>query len=127
MVFGIFIVVQNSKILKCIKINIQIIYFFHFNFIIFSSLLALFWLKMVEVNGNERFVSQKAAKDLKFIETLVNEKITDPKEKSDLYKKLWTTPSGKKSFDEAIQVLKEEYTFSLVQTGWTMTGASIGS
>ena len=43
---------------------------------------------MVEVNGNERFISQKAAKDLKLIETLVNKKITDPKEKSDLYKKL---------------------------------------
>ena len=92
----------------------------------FSSLLALFWLKMVEVNGNERFISQKGAKDLKLIETLVNKKITDPKEKSDLYKKLWTTPSGKKTFDEAIEILKEEYTFSPVQTGSTMTGTSIG-
>ena len=93
----------------------------------FSSLLTLFWLKIVEVNGNERFISQKAAKDLKFIETLVNEKITDPKEKSDLYKKLWTIPSGKKNFDEAIEILKEAYTFSQLQTEWIMTGASIGS
>ncbi len=75
----------------------------------FSSLLALFGLGKIQVNGKERLVPQIASKDIQQIEGLVNEKITDPKEKSDLYSKLLSSPSGKISFDKAIEVLAEEY------------------
>ncbi len=75
----------------------------------FSSLLALFGLGKIQVKGKERLIPQIASKDIQQIEALVNEKITDPKEKSDLYSKLLSSPSGKMSFDKAIQVLAEEY------------------
>lgn len=75
----------------------------------FSSLLALFGLGKIQVKGKERLIPQIASKDIQQIEGLVNEKITDPKEKSDLYSKLLSSPSGKISFDKAIEVLAEEY------------------
>lgn len=77
----------------------------------FSSLLKLFGLTQVQVNGKEKFVPQIAVKNLNFIEPIVNEKITNPKEKSDFYLKVLQTPSGQKGFDKAIEVLAEEYQF----------------
>ena len=75
----------------------------------FSALLALFGLGKIQVNGKEMLVPQIASKDIQQMESLVNEKIIDPKEKSDLYSKLLNSPSGKMSFDKAIEVLAEEY------------------
>lgn len=75
----------------------------------FASLLALFGLGKLEIKGQERFVPQIASKEIKQIETLINQKITDPKEKSDFYTHLLSAPSGKTSFDKAIEVLAEAY------------------
>ena len=78
----------------------------------FSSLLALFGLEKIEINSKEQFVPQFASKDLKQIEALINQKFIDQKEKSDFYTQLLTSPSGKKSFDKAVEILAEEYVSS---------------
>lgn len=83
----------------------------------FSSLLSLFWLAKADVNGKTQLIPQIVAKKVKLIEAIVNEKISDPKQKSDLYFKLSQSPSGQKSFDSSIGILSEAYHFVDIHTG----------
>lgn len=69
----------------------------------------MFGLGKIQVNGKEKLVPQIASKDIKLVESMVNGKITDPKERSDFYSQLLSSPSGKRSFDTAIEILAEEY------------------
>lgn len=65
----------------------------------------------MKVNDKDRFVPLRSEKSIKLIESAVNAKILDPKEKSDFYDKLIKNPSNSKAFDKAVAILAEEYHF----------------
>ena len=78
--------------------------------------MALFWIESVEINNNSYYVPMYATRNIKFIEPVVNEYFSgNDKWKSDFYKKISSTPTWQKPFDEAIKALAKEYVL------WTWT------
>jgi hypothetical protein len=87
----------------------------------FKNILALFWIESVDINNNSYYVPMYATRNIKFIEPVVNEYFSwNDQWKSDFYKKLVSTPSWQKPFDEAIRALSWAYVIGTWDVGtWT--------
>jgi len=89
----------------------------------YSNLLSLFWLSSIKINTTEYYVPFYTTRNIKFIEDVVNNHFSwDMVWISDFYKRLLETPTGQKSFDEAVKVLAEEYillSWSEIKEIWT--------
>ena len=76
----------------------------------FRNILALFWVEEVMINSGSYYVPWHATRNIKFIEPIVNEHFSwNDQWKSDFYKKLVSTPSWQRPFDEAIRALSWAY------------------
>ena len=76
----------------------------------FRNILALFWVEEVMINSGSYYVPWHATRNIKFIEPIVNEHFSwNNQWKSDFYKKLVSTPSWQRPFDEAIRALSWAY------------------
>lgn len=76
----------------------------------FKNILALFWIESVDINNNSYYVPMYATRNIKFIEPVVNEYFSgNDKWRSDFYKKISSTPTWQKPFDEAIKALSMAY------------------
>ena len=76
----------------------------------FPNILALFWVKEVPINDNTYYVPWYAIKNIEFIEPVVNQYFSwNERWRSNFYKKISSTPTWQKPFDEAIRALAREY------------------
>ena len=76
----------------------------------FQNILNIFWVSSVVIKGRSMYAPLYAIKNITFIEPIVSKYFSWNEEKiSEFYKKLISTPSWKKNFDEAVAALAREY------------------